>query len=145
MSNYNKSYITFPAQMGDEKSAAVVGPHLVELRKLLDKYCVGPYTSAVDEFAPIVRVDGDIAYWQFEGCQKLRWSKKGRYITIDIGVPRSRWEGVPPIELKKYLIQNLKDAIKLMVNRLKKEKADVDEKRLFSDLAKVEDEFLAER
>ncbi len=144
MSKNQKAYITFGAQMGDVRADATVAPHLISLRKLLDKYCKGPYSPEVDELAPIARVDGDLWYWEFEGCQKLRWSRKSRYITVDIGVPRSRWENVSPNEIRLYLINNLKQALTLMVNKLKKEKVSVNDALLFEDVARVEEEYLIE-
>ncbi|MFD1030793.1 hypothetical protein ACFQ1X_05050 [Metaplanococcus flavidus] len=75
----------------------------------------------MDEFDLALRVDGDLWYFNFEGCEKLRLSKKYRYITIDIGMPRSKWEGVTPIEIRKFLIDHAREALELMINRLKKE------------------------
>jgi hypothetical protein len=138
----NKNYITFGADIGGMQAVNIVQPHLIELRKLFKKYCNEPYSDVIDELAPIARVDGNIACWSFEGCQKLRLSKKERYITIDIGVPQNRWDGVDPFELRHYLINNVKQAIKLMVEKLEKEKIQVNSKRLFCDIKKVEEEFL---
>jgi hypothetical protein len=70
----NKAIITFGSQMGDTISAEVVQPYLIELRKLLKEYCNNVYATEIDEFAPILRVDGDIWHWEFEGCQKLCYS-----------------------------------------------------------------------
>jgi len=137
-----KKYITFASQIGGMEAAEVVQPHLIELRKILCKYCKGPYSDIIDEFAPIARVDGDISFWDFEGCQKLRINRKERYITIDIGVPKSCWYGIEELEIRKYLIINLKIALKLMVERLEKDKGVVDTDRLFSDILNVEKEFL---
>ncbi|MDA8212700.1 MAG: hypothetical protein M0021_12595 [Clostridia bacterium] len=142
MSTEDKAVITFGSQMGDNKAAEAVQLHLIKLRKLLKKYCKEPYSDVINEFAPIARVDGEIWHWDFEGCQKLRLNRKERYITIDIGVPRNRWEGISPLEIRKYLIENLRQALILMVNKLKKEKIFVDEGRLFQDFAKVEQEYL---
>ncbi|MFZ0577994.1 MAG: hypothetical protein WAM41_10870 [Psychrobacillus psychrotolerans] len=92
--------------------------------------------------APILRVDGELWYWEFEGCEKLRLSKKYRYITIDVGMLRSRWEGNNAKDIRNYLIDNLKKALELMVKRLDKEKYKVKENELWNDFAKVEGEFL---
>ncbi|WP_141676213.1 hypothetical protein [Pseudobacillus wudalianchiensis] len=128
--------------MGDEDADNAVAPHLMELRKLLEKHCNKHYCKEVDEFAPILRVDGTGWYWKFEGCEKLRLSKKYRYITIDIGMPRSRWEGANAVDIKKYLFDNLKNALELIVKRLKKEKYVVNDAELWGDLKEVENGFL---
>ncbi|MDA8235188.1 MAG: hypothetical protein M0Z31_10385 [Clostridia bacterium] len=142
MTQENKAFITFGSQMGDTKAAEVVQPHLIELRRILKTYANVPYSSEIDEFAPIARVDGDIWHWNFEGCRKLRLNRKERYITVDIGMPRNRWEGASAKEIRCYLAENLKQALELFVKRLKKEKISVNEERLFQDYAKVEDEYL---
>jgi hypothetical protein len=136
------TYITFGAQMGDSYVDVIVGSHLMALRKLLEKYCNVPYAEGIDEFAPILRVDGDLWHWEYEGLKNLRLMKKFRYITVDIGVPRKRWENVPPLMIRRYLMDNLKLALEAFVKKLKKEKIPVDDRRLFEDLSKVESEFL---
>ena len=122
MENNDNYYITFGAQMGDSASSKAVSPHLVELQQLLYKHCDKIYCEEIDEIAPILRVDGDLWYWEFEGCEKLRLSKKYRYITIDVGMTRSRWEGINGLDIRNYLLENLKEALELMVIRLKKRK-----------------------
>jgi hypothetical protein len=138
----DKAYITFGSQMGDTDAANTVQPHLIKLRKLLVKYCNETYCKEVDEFAPILRVDGEGWYWEFEGCEKLRLSKKNRYITIDVGMPISRWKDIGELEIRKYLISNLREALELMVKRLKKEKYTVTESELWADFSEVEENFL---
>jgi len=142
MENKDNHYITFGADIGDANAGKVVSPHLLELRNLIYRFCDKIYCEEIDEIAPILRVDGDLAYWGFEGCEKLRLSKKHRYITIDIGMPRSRWEGNNAKDIRSYLIDNLKEALELMVNRIKKEKFKVHDNDLWTDFAKVEGEFL---
>jgi hypothetical protein len=123
MNEKKLSYIIIPAQIGDSNANSSVEPHLISLRKLLDQYCNGPYAENIDEFAPILRIDGYSTWrWEFEGLQKLRLMKKKRYITVDIGMPISRWENVPPKLIKQYLIDNLKLALEAFVNKLKKER-----------------------
>jgi hypothetical protein len=142
LENIKNPYIIFGADIGGAKAAKEVSPHLQQLKQLLYKYCDNIYCKEVDEFAPILRVDGDIAYWNTEGCEKLRLSKRYGYVTIDVYMPRARWEGTDVIDIRKYLINNLKDALKLMVNRLKKEKYIVNDNKLWADFIKVEEEFL---
>lgn len=57
-------------------------------------------------------------------------------------MPRSRWEGITAIDIRKYLINQLNNALELMVKRLKKEKYDVNDFELWTDFAKVKEEFL---
>ena len=57
-------------------------------------------------------------------------------------MPRSRWEGINAKDIRIYLIDNLKEALELMIKRLKKEKYKVNENGLWTDFAKVERDFL---
>ncbi|QGM31709.1 hypothetical protein GI482_15595 [Bacillus sp. N3536] len=59
-------YITFGSQMGDSASSKAVSPHLDELRQLLYKHFDKIYCGEIDEIAPILRVDGELWYWEFE-------------------------------------------------------------------------------
>jgi hypothetical protein len=138
-------YITVSAQLGDPSSSLTIGTHLLELRKLLERECNNHYGEGIDEFAPILRVDGDIWHWEFEGLQKLRLMRKQRYITVDIGVPKSRWQNVTAQEIRQYLLENVKLALEAFVKKLKKEHIRVDEKRLFADFARVERDYLASK
>ncbi|MBA9025750.1 hypothetical protein [Peribacillus huizhouensis] len=139
---HENPYITFGADIGGPNAGKVISPHLQELRNLLYKYCDNIYCVEMDSIDPVLRVDGEISYWEFEGCEKLRLSKKNRYITIDVGMPRSRWEGVDPVDIRKYLINQLRIALELMLKRLKKEKYTVNDTELWADFSKVEEEFL---
>ena len=143
MNTDDNAYITFGAQVGDEEADDAVAPHLMALTKLLRKHCNHRYAPELDEFAPIGRIDGEGWYREFEGLQKLRLSKKHRYITVDIGMPRNHWQGVSPIEIRRYLLENFKQALHLFVGKLRKEKYEVDDVRLFADFEKVEKEYLA--
>ena len=142
MSSKERSYISFGSQMGDIRAADVVQKHLIELRRFLQIYCQDRYADKLDRFALVLRVDGDTWFWNFEGCQNLRLMRGKRYITVDIGMPRNRWEGASDLEIRRYLVKNLKNALHLIVSRLKKEYMEVDEEKLFFDFAKVEKEFL---
>lgn len=134
--------ITLGVQMGGTSANDATDSHVLSLRKLLATLCKGPYSSEVDEFALILRVDGDIWHWDFEGCQKLRRSKKDRYITIDIGVPRSRWENVAPAGIRGFLAENVEHALLLCANRLIKDKSDMNIEALMADYQKVKAAYL---
>ncbi len=136
------SIITFGAQMGDVSADKAVGTHVEELTDLFERYCEQTYCNEIDELAPVLRVDGELWHFDFEGCEKLRLSKKHRYITIDIGVPRSKWENVDSAQFRVYLFTQLRIAFEMMITRLKKEKYKVQEAEFWADLSKVEERFL---
>lgn len=139
----NNYFITFGADIGGMDAAKAIQPHLIELRSLLYQFCNKKY-SLLDEFAPILRVDGEIDSWNFEGCEKLRLYKKQRYITLDIGMPKNKWQDKSPEDIRKYLIFYLEEALHLIVKKLKKEKMDIDENLLFANFIQVKNEYLNE-
>ena len=143
MENPEYSYITIFGQMGDRNADKAVGSHFVGLTKLLDQYCNRPYCRDVDQIVVAFRVDGDLWSFEFEGCEKLRLSKKNRYISIDVGMPRAKWENIEKKIIKTYVISNLRKALELSINRLKKEKYVVDEEKLWNDFKQVETKFLS--
>lgn len=135
-------YITLSAQMGDQLSSKVIAPHLIQLNTLLDKYCNKEYSTHLDQFSLVLRVDGELWFWDTEGCGNLRLYKKSRYITLDIGMPRNKWEGKFPKDIRLFLLSNLEEALHLIVKRLKKEKIDLDEKLLLEDFNNLKKEYL---
>lgn len=145
MTYRNRSYVYFDAQVGDIYADLICDPHFKELRAGLDKYCSEPYADELDEFFISVKVEGDFNSLSFEGCRYLRLVRKKRYITIDIGIPKNRWDGVEPIEFRRYLIRHFEEALKLMVRNLSREDIPVDSERLFQDFAQVEEEFLNQK
>ncbi|MFB9328272.1 hypothetical protein ACFFSY_20270 [Paenibacillus aurantiacus] len=93
---------------------------MIELRQLFKTYCNKEYSLEIKEFANVLRVDGDIRAWNFVGCQKLRINRKDKYITVDVGMPREKWEAQSEANIKRYLFGGIKDAIIIMINKLKK-------------------------
>ena len=136
-----RTTVILPVQ-NDITSDEIITPQYLPLRKLLKEYCRGPYSSEVDEFSMVLRVDGDLVYWKKEGCDRMRRSKKGRYITIDIYVPRERWDGVRGIEIRRYLAACAEDALHRMIGKLQHDKAPVDGAALLRDFALVKERYL---
>lgn len=139
----SKATVTLGVQTGDLPSGEATQPHYFPLRRLLAELCRGPYSPDVNEFALILRIDGDIYHWEQEGCDRMRRSKKDRYITIDIYVPRHRWEGVSGIEIRRYLATCVEDAFRRMIGKLQKDKVSVEGDALLRDFATVKEQYLS--
>ena len=124
------------------------GPHdggiksiKVDLYKILKKYCESTYCREIDQYAPVLRVDGTITKFGPEGITRLRFSRKKRYITVDIQIPEDVWQPKSKNELKLYLSEKLRDSIEVCVRRLKKDNLDVNETKLFSEIDAAIKEF----
>ncbi len=137
-----KGAVRLGVQAGDVRAFEATQPHYGPLRKLLKSYCKGPYSQDVDEFYLALRIDGDIDHWEREGCEHIRRSKKERYISIDIYVPRWKWQAVSGMEIRHYLAECVEQAFRLMLGRLQKDKTKVDDEALLRDLGRVREHYL---
>ncbi len=140
----DKPTVIVGVQAGDVPSDRATDPHIRPMRQLLQAHCRGPYSPDVDEFSLVIRIDGDIDHWEQEGCDRMRRSKKERYITIDIYVPRARWEGVSGIEIRQYLAACVEDAFRKMISKLQRDKVSVDGDALLRDFATVKEQYLSQ-
>jgi hypothetical protein len=134
--------VTLGAQVnGPDAHEPTLRPHY-ELRRLLKVYCTGPYSPDVDEFAPILRIDGSIHQWKREGCAYLRRSFKERYITVDIFIPISRWKNRSEREIREFFADQVRKALTLCIKRLQKDRTPVDGERLMKDYEKAVKKYL---
>lgn len=134
--------VTLAAQIeGPDADEPTLIPHS-ELRRLLKEKCIGPYSPDVIEFALIFRIDGKFHQWDREGCAFLRRSFKERYITIDIFVPIAQWKGKTERAIRKTFAADVREALMKCIERLRKDKTEVDGDRLMADFDEVEKEYL---
>ena len=116
--------------------------YVLQLRRLLGKYCKGPHSNEVQGFALILRIDGSLKKYHAEGVDRVRRNKKDKYISADICIPENRWKGIPAREFSRYLSSAVKAALQTCGDRLKKQKVELDMHRLLLDYSEVEAEFL---
>ena len=117
--------VSVGVQAGDRTAHQAVSRHVLELRTLLRQHCRGPFSREVDEFAIVLRVDGDIWHWEEEGVSRIRVNRKARTISADVGIPRGRWE-VEPDVFRRFLAESIAKALEEMAGHLAKKKLDVD-------------------
>jgi hypothetical protein len=119
------------------------GEPILELRRLLAKHCTGPYCTEVDEFALILRIGGNMQESDFEGCERLRRNRKGKYITVDLGFPSRRWRRASNDRIRAYLAGLVEKGLLCCIQRLEKDKVRVDSTRLLADFHVAKSLFLA--
>ncbi len=117
----------------------------VHLYKMLAKHCTRTYCPAIDQFSLVFRVSGKFGDFGPETIERIRRRRPARYITADIVVPVRRWKGTSERELKKYLSARVRRALELLVARLKKDKEEVDDAALYTDVDAGIEEFLRTR
>lgn len=135
---------TLGVQAGDKESSNATEPAFMGLRKKLEVHCTAPYSPSIKEFAIVLRISGSIWWFEGEGVQKLRLSRKGEYVTGASVVPEARWKGVPLEEIKRYLAAGVTEILQAMSDKLVKSKIAVDSIKLSEDVNKATTAFLAE-
>jgi hypothetical protein len=132
--------ITLGAQTSAEDDKTM--KHVVDLRGLLASCCTGPYSADVAEFALILRLGGDLNDFDFEGCERIRRSRKERYITVDIGFPSRCWKHATDTAIRHFLADAVETGLLCCVQRLEKDRTPVDVSRLMADYAVAKQGFL---
>lgn len=115
--------------------------HVLAFRKLLGRFCEGPYTDDIDEFALILRIGGSMQEFA-EGCDRIRRNRKRKYITVDIGFPSDRWRGRPDKYIREALSEAVETGLLCCVMRLERDKAAIDKDRLLSEFSRAKSAFL---
>lgn len=106
----------------------------IDLWQLLVKHCRSSYCPAVDHYSLAVRIDGDFQKFGQEGIERIRRSRRNRYIGADIIIPESAWRDRSRNELRDYLARQVRAAVQSCVARLQEDKESVDESRLFGEI-----------
>jgi hypothetical protein len=117
-------------------------PHVVRLRKLLAAHCNGPFSKEIVEFALVLRVGGVMQEFDFSGCERIRRNRKGSYITVDIAFPSKDWKNQSDSHIKAFLIQAVETGLRCSLDRLRKDKVEVQSEKLLADYALVRELFL---
>ncbi len=78
------------------------------------------YGQKVNLLAIILRVSGELQDFGSEGPERLYYRRQGRYLEIDLAIPRDAWEEQPPDPVRIYLTGGLRAAFKSLKERLNK-------------------------
>ncbi|HET6159115.1 MAG TPA: hypothetical protein VFE34_12265 [Dongiaceae bacterium] len=141
----DRAVITLGAQMGGKDADAATDVDILALRRLLEQECPGPYSSAFNEFALVLRVDGSIDSWGRRGVDHVRLQRKLRYATADIYVPMSAWNTREVGAFRGFLAAEVESAIRVIGERVRKAKIAIDSERLLHDVQRATAQFLNEQ
>lgn len=114
------------------------------LYKMLQAHCKSDYCPAVDELSLVLRVSGALDDFGPEAIERIRRRRPDRYITADIVIPQSIWQGKTEFEIKEYLACRVRTALQLLAERLQKDKETVAFDVLFSETDNAITQFLSE-
>jgi hypothetical protein len=114
----------------------------VSLYQLLFRHCRRTYCPTVDHFALVLRVSGSLDKFGREGIERIRRNRKQRYIGADIVVPEEAWRSRTQKQLKVYLADQVRHALRLCVLRIQNDGDELDERRLLGQVEKAIVKFL---
>ena len=106
----------------------------VGLYQALAKHVTSSHCDVIDEYALVLRIDGSLVKYGPEGVHRIRLAKTRRQISADIHVPESAWQQAAHDNLKTYLANQVRTAIQMCVQRLKKDEIVVAEVKLFAQI-----------
>jgi hypothetical protein len=113
------------------------------LVRALDKHVISTHCADIDEYALVLRVDGQFAQFGAEGLDGVRLEKARRKVTIDIKIPKHVWEPLSKAESKAYLVKSVTGAIIACVGRLETGKLRVERDDLLAQVSAAAVDFLA--
>ncbi len=137
-----KRIISIGVQNGDKEASKVTDFSITKLRRCMADNCREVYSNEIREYSIVFRIDGEIWHWNFEGCQKMRRSKKEKYITVDIGIPKDVWRNNSRLELEKYISMHVLSAFEGFIRKFKKDKIEIKSEQLIFDVKKALTQFI---
>ncbi|MFI0848631.1 hypothetical protein [Mesorhizobium sp. IMUNJ 23232] len=114
-------------QEGGPTSRGIIEPYWMGLRRRLARSF--PDWDSVQglEVGFVLRIDGDISYWNKSGPDNVRFYKKQKEITLDLFMPRSAWDGAEGAQIESFLKDVTRRGFELVISRLRKENILTDE------------------
>jgi hypothetical protein len=102
------------------------------------------YGTNVTQLAIILRVSGKVRDFKTEGPERLFFRRKGKYLEIDLAIPRKAWEGKSIDESRAYLFNGLRATFAVLKARLLKVDKSADVKSWEADFESCLEQFRSE-
>lgn len=122
---------------GGMKADRLITNHFRLLNKLIREQSDKTYCEIVAQFCLVLCVSGEVKDFKFTGFDRLRINRKKKEIWLDYGIPKDFLNEKSETEIKSFLLEVLRDAIQLFIQRLTKEKTTFDETQMMADYEKV--------
>lgn len=100
------------AQYGGRDAFQAVLPHFRALKSALKGKSFGGFPFP--ELAFILRVDGNVNAYGQSGAGNVDFDKKGRYVSVDIGITREEWAGRGLAELSDFIAGAITSSVSLL-------------------------------
>jgi hypothetical protein len=130
--------VTLTAHIGGTDAGVALGDTVLRLRQALKLLQDKQYSSQLDEFRFYLMVSGEITdFKEPSGCVEVRLMKKARYVKLEIVLGKEIWKGADQRVIKKHLSNFILESFEMAVAKMKKEKIDVKEDELISDVKNI--------
>ena len=120
--------IQISGQYGDVICGDVFGPMHGRLNEIFESSMRQDYGTKVTMLCIILRVSGEL--WDFgtAGPERLFYRRKGKYLEIDLAIPRRAWEERPLKHVRQELADGLRATFAVLKERLVRtdKKADIE-------------------
>src|SRR5688500_599520 len=91
------------AEYGGPLASKMVTAHLRQLQNLSESAINNIKTDPLVTIFPFFRVDGSISYWQKEGVERVRFTRRDSTVSLEAMVPQWRWKDKTRYEIREYL------------------------------------------
>ena len=96
--------------------------------------CETKPSPEVVHLAIALRIGGSIQDFSPENIHRIRRSRKDKSIGCDIDIPQAVWEAKSNREFNEYLGHRVREAVILMLERLKKDGEEVNDLAILAEL-----------
>ncbi|MGF6211503.1 hypothetical protein [Comamonas sp. 4034] len=135
--------ISLGAQIGGPDVPERVSDSIIVLRKILTEECQGVYSSVINEFAFVLRIDGAIESWGKDGVERVRVQLKSGYVFAEVFFSKDSWSENKGEKFLKILALNIRFGFEKMIEALKKKKIDISGDELLANVDRAIGKFLS--
>ena len=143
MNEEARDVISITVDVGGKDAHEATQKHILALRKLLHLNCSRSHTSAVKEFALLLRIDGSVHAWGKNCVDNAIIQRRNGCAMADIYLSHESWFGVGDRRIREQLGASVRSAVDLIVELAGREKIDIDADRLRRDVGVALAQFLA--
>jgi len=141
----NVNSFSLGAQIGGRNVPNSILQEQQQLRDAMNRW-TGDYTSAIREFAFLLRVDGDIhsytKIWNIHGPQKAK--RKRDWVEVEIGVPESWWREHKGLAHRGRLAAAVEEGLISMIELLQRNRHAINSDALLADWKRIRNDYLAD-
>lgn len=100
------------AQFGGTDAAQALLPHFRAVKSAHKGRSFDGFPFA--ELAFILRVDGEVSSYGQSGPGRVDIKRKGRYVSVDLGIPRDQWAGRSTRETSAFIAAAIRSSEELL-------------------------------